>query len=91
MNFYANKWNGGELGDTVATFEPADTNRYYYFQKQTPIYTDEECTKPATGSLTADGKYYYKDEFEEQGENDEAKPATDVIEFIGGDAAKCSR
>ena len=88
VNFYANKWSGGALGDTVATFEPADTNRYYYFQKQTPIYTDEECTKPATGSLTADGKYYYKDEFEEQGENDEAKPATDVIEFIGGDAAK---
>lgn len=88
VSFYANKWNGGELGDTVATFEPADTNRYYYFQKQTPIYTDEECTKPATGSLTADGKYYYKDEFEEQGENGEAKPATAVIEFIGGDAAK---
>lgn len=88
VNFYANKWSGGVLGDTVATFEPADTNRYYYFQKQTPIYTDEECKKPAKGSLTADGKYYYKDEFEEQGENDEAKPATDVIEFIGGDAAK---
>ena len=88
VNFYANKWAAGALGNTVATFEPADTNRYYYFQKQTPIYTDEECTKPAKGSLTADGKYYYKDEFEEQGENDEAKPATDVIEFIGGDAAK---
>lgn len=88
VNFYANKWSGGALGDTVATFEPADTNRYYYFQKQTPIYTDEECTKPAKGSLTADGKYYYKDEFEEQGENGEAKSATAVIEFIGGDAAK---
>ena len=88
VNFYANKWAAGALGNTVATFEPADTNRYYYFQKQTPIFTDEGCTKPATGSLTADGKYYYKDEFEEQGENDEAKPATDVIEFIGGDAAK---
>lgn len=88
VNFYANKWAAGALGNAVATFEPADTNRYYYFQKQTHIYTDEECTKPATGSLTADGKYYYKDEFEEQGENDEAKPATDVIEFIGGDAAK---
>lgn len=88
VNFYANKWNGGELGDTVATFEPADTNRYYYFQKQTPIYTDGECTKPATGPLIADGKYYYKDEFEEQGENGEAKSATAVIEFIGGDAAK---
>lgn len=88
VSFFANKWSGGALGDTVATFEPADTNRYYYFQKQTPIYTDEECTKPAKGSLTADGKYYYKDEFEEQGKNDEAKPATAVIEFIGGDAAK---
>lgn len=88
VNFYANKWAAGALGNTVATFEPADTNRYYYFQKQTPIFTDEGCTTPATGSLTADGKYYYKDEFEEQGENDEAKPATDVIEFIGGDAAK---
>ena len=88
VNFYANKWAAGALGDTIANFEPADTNRYYYFQKQTPIYTDEECKKPAKGSLTADGKYYYKDEFEEQGENDEAKPATDVIEFIGGDAAK---
>lgn len=88
VNFFANKWKTGALGDTVANFEPADTNRYYYFQKQTPIYTDEECTKPAKGSLTADGKYYYKDEFEEQGENGEAKPATDVIEFIGGDAAK---
>lgn len=88
VNFYANKWAAGALGDTVATFEPADTNRYYYFQKQTPIYTDKECTKPAKGSLADDGKYYYKDEFEEQGENDEAKPATAVIEFIGGDAAK---
>lgn len=88
VNFYANKWSGGALGDTVATFEPADTNRYYCFQKQTRIYTDEECTKPAKGSLTADGKYYYKDEFEEQGENGEAKSATAVIEFIGGDAAK---
>lgn len=88
VNFYANKWSGGALGDTVATFEPADTNRYYYFQKQTPIYTDKECTKPATGSLADTGTYYYKDEFEEQGENGEAKPATAVIEFIGGDAAK---
>ena len=88
VNFYANKWSGGALGDTIATFEPADTNRYYYFQKQTPIYTDKECTQPAKNSLTDTGTYYYKDEFEEQGENGEAKPATAVIEFIGGDAAK---
>ena len=88
VNFYANKWSGGALGDTVATFEPADTNRYYYFQKQTPIYTDKGCTQPAKNSLADTGTYYYKDEFEEQGKNGEAKPTTAVIEFIGGDAAK---
>lgn len=88
VNFYANKWNAGALGDTIANFEPADTNRYYYFQKQTPIYTDKDCTQPAKNSLAATGTYYYKDEFEEKGENGEAKPATAVIEFIGGDAAK---
>ena len=88
VRFYANKWSGGALGDTVATFEPADTNRYYYFQKQTPIYTDKGCTQLAKNSLADTGTYYYKDEFEEQGENGEAKPASAVIEFIGGDAAK---
>lgn len=87
VNFYANKWAAGDLGNTVATFEPADTNRYY-FQKQTPIYTDKGCTQPAKNSLTDTGTYYYKDEFEERGENGEAKPAAAVIEFIGGDAAK---
>lgn len=88
VNFYANKWETGALGNTVATFEPADTNRYYYFQKQTPIYTDKDCTQPAKNSLADTGTYYYKDEFEEQGENGKAKPASAVIEFIGGDAAK---
>lgn len=88
VSFYANKWSGGALGDTVATFEPADTNRYYYFQKQTPIYTDKGCTQPAKNSLADTGTYYYKDEFEERGSNGEAKPTTAVIEFIGGDAAK---
>ena len=88
VSFYANKWSGGALGDTVATFEPADTNHYYYFQKQTPIYADKDCTQPAKNSLADTGTYYYKDEFEERGSNGEAKPATAVIEFVGGDAAK---
>lgn len=88
VSFYANKWSGGALGDTVATFEPADTNRYYYFQKQTPIYADKDCTQPAKNSLADTGTYYCKDEFEERGSNGEAKPVTAVIEFVGGDAAK---
>lgn len=88
VNFYANKWDGGALGDTIANFEPADSNRYYYFQKQTPIYVDESCTTPATGSLAAEGIYYYKDEFEVKGTDGKAEPRTAVIEFTGGHAAQ---
>ena len=87
VNFYANKWNAGALGDTIANFEPADTNRYYYFQKQTPIYTDKNRTTPATGSLAAEGIYYYKDEFEALGADGKAESRISVIEFTGGDAA----
>ncbi len=87
VNFYANKWNASALGDTIANFEPADTNRYYYFQKQTPIYTDKNCTTPATGSLAAEGIYYYKDEFEALGADSKAESRIAVIEFTGGDAA----
>ena len=88
VNFYANKWDGGALGDTIANFEPADSNRYYYFQKQTPIYVDESCTTPATGSLAAEGIYYYKDEFEAKGAGGKAEPRTAVIKFTGGHAAQ---
>ena len=87
VNFYANKWNAGALGDTIANFEPADTNHYYYFQKQTPIYTDKNCTTPATGSLPVGSKYYYKDEFEALGADGKAESRTAVIEFAGEDAA----
>ena len=87
VDFYANKWNGGTLGDTIANFEPADSNRYYYFQKQTPIYVDKNCTTPATGSLAAEGIYYYKDEFEALGADSKAESRIAVIEFTGGDAA----
>ena len=87
VNFYANKWNAGALGDTIANFEPADTNRYYYFQKQTPIYTDKNCTTPAMGSLAVGSKYYYKDEFEALGADGKAESRTAVIEFAGEHAA----
>lgn len=89
VSFYANKWNRGDLGDTIANFEPADTNRYYYFQKQTPIYMDKNCTTPAKDSipLAAKGTYYYKDEFEVAGEGGKVESRTAVIEFTGEDAA----
>ena len=89
VNFYANKWSVGALGDTIANFDPADSNRYYYFQKQTPIYTDKDCKTPAKDQLplAAKGTYYYKDEFEALGTGGKAESRTAVIEFTGEDAA----
>ena len=85
--FLANKWSGGELGDVVAEFEPADTNSYYYFQKITPIYTDKECTQRATVKPQGNDVYYYKDEFVAMGANRKPKDDYAVVEFEGHEIA----
>ena len=85
--FLANKWSGGELGDVVAEFEPADTNSYYYFQKITPIYTDKECTQRATVKPQGNDVYYYKDEFVAMGANGKPKDDYAVVEFEGNEIA----
>lgn len=87
--FYANKWNGDkDLGDTIANFKPATTNRYYFFQKQTPIYTDPACTQPAKGQLARERLYYYQDEFEVADGSGKLDHGTTVIEFTGEHAAQ---
>ena len=85
--FLANKWSGGELGDVVAEFEPADTNSHYYFQKITPIYTDKECTQRATVKPQGNDVYYYKDEFVAMGANGKPKDDYAVVEFEGHEIA----
>ena len=85
--FLANKWSGGELGDVVAEFEPADTNSYYYFQKITPIYTDKECTQRATVKPQGNDVYYYRDEFVAMGANGKPKDDYAVVEFEGHEIA----
>ena len=87
VSFLANKWSGGELGDVVAEFEPADTNSYYYFQKITPIYTDKECTQRATVKPQGNDVYYYKDEFVAMGANGKPKDDYAVVEFEGREIA----
>ena len=87
--FYANKWSGDkDLGDTIANFKPATTNRYYFFQKQTPIYTDPACTQPAKVQLESERHYYYQDEFEVADGSGKLDHGTTVIEFTGGHAAQ---
>lgn len=80
--FYANKWNGGKDGDVAATFTPAKSNSYYYMTEDTPIYTDEACTVPAKGTLSAGGTYYYKRSWYKI-DNGDATLQSSVIQFSG--------
>lgn len=66
-NLYTGKpWQGHDgktLGDTVASFDPAKGNIFYYFTENTPIYTDEEFTQPVKGEPVSGDTYYYKKVF----------------------------
>ena len=84
LSFLANKWSGGKPGDTIASFQPSSTNGYYYFQKATPLYTDEACTRRATRAPQDGETYYYKDEYVAQGKDGKPQDAYTVIAVDGG-------
>ena len=83
VSFLANKWSGGDLGDTHASFRPSSANSYYYLQKVTPLYTDEACTQRATGSLEGGSTYYYKDEYVIRGDDGKPKDAYTAVAVNG--------
>lgn len=67
--FYTNLFdgtNGGTdkegnhytAGNTTVSFKPAYTNSFYYYTEDTPIYTDPDCTIPAT-DVQPKKSYYY--------------------------------
>ena len=66
-NLYTGKsWvghDGQTLGDTIASFDPAKGNTFYYFTKDTPIYTDENFAQPVKGQPVSGDTYYYKKVF----------------------------
>lgn len=66
-NLYTGKpWQGHDgqtLGDTVVSFAPAKGNTFYYFTKDTPIYTDESFNQPVMTEPVSGDTYYYKKTF----------------------------
>lgn len=68
IDFYSNLYtgknivNGKTAGDATVAFDAAATNPFYYMQKDTILYTNEECTEKAT-ALEADKTYYYKETY----------------------------
>lgn len=92
VNFYANAFTpGAALGDTVSHFNPSKGNAYYYFTSDTPIYSDEACTRPATrGAIEAGGTHYYQNHFFAMGEGGAAVSQAEVVSFPSGTAEQFS-
>lgn len=67
--FYSNLYTGARTGkddkgnpytagNTTASFVPAETNSFYYYTEDTPLYEDEDCTKRAK-NVQPNTPYYY--------------------------------
>ncbi len=85
--FYSNNWTRPTTADgttatgsTIASFDPSLNNAFYYFQEDTPVYTDRACSDPATEEdLNGGGSLYYKFAYDEAGASqDDAWTAVEV-------------
>lgn len=89
VSFYNNDWNPGYLGNTTAGFEPSSNNSFYYFTKDTPIYTDEACTQRAK-KIDKGTTYWYQHTYYKMKDTSSLsgafEEATQPISFKGGDA-----
>ncbi len=85
--FYSNDWEEGDLGNTIANFEPSSDNIYYYFTSDTPIYTNEACTQRAH-QVVAGNTYWYKYSYYEMTNagSGAVEEKEKVVSFSGADA-----
>lgn len=65
--FYSNLYDGTNVmedqtkaGNATVTFTPANDNPFYFIQEDTPLYTEQTCTQPATGSIDSNRTYWFK-------------------------------
>ena len=89
-SFYSNWYDGtvtsgGKLlGNTTASFVPAEGNTFYYFTENTTLYTDADCTaalrqEPETGKT-----YYYKRSYYAMDSGTgEVTQKTSITRFVG--------
>lgn len=78
--FYSNLYTGARTGkddkgnhytagNTTASFVPAETNSFYYYTEDTPLYEDEACKTPAK-NVQPNTPYYYDMPYYETGKVD---------------------
>ena len=58
--FYSNDYTSGDVGTTTAGFTPAETNSFYYFTENTPIYTAKNTDSPASNYEPGQTYYYQR-------------------------------
>lgn len=65
--FYSNYYQAADQETGAAEqigakveFIPADSNPFYYVQENTPLYTDEELSTPAAGTIDSNRNYYFQ-------------------------------
>lgn len=66
VSFYSNDFTkGAALGNTTASFEPAEGNSFYYFPVATPLYVQngDGAFVRATGQYNSNTQYYYLNNF----------------------------
>lgn len=83
VQFYSNLWhseNDVKVADATSNFVPAKTNDFYYFQRDTILYTDKECTQLVKGDINKDATYYYTRTYYAQGST---KAQTRIVEIPG--------
>ena len=87
VNFYANKWNGGTMGDVTSQFDPSSGNSYYYITQDTPIFKDEDCTTRASQIVDGETYYYQHAYYALVDGGPKAKKMTETLTFPGSAAA----
>lgn len=91
VNFYSNDFTkAAAMGNTIASFTPADTNNFYYFGQDSVLYIDENCATPATiqnsgYNIATNKDYWYQRTYYAVGETE---PQTENIRITGVLAAE---
>lgn len=83
VQFYSNLWhskNDVKVADATSNFVPAKNNDFYYFQRDTKLYTNKECTTQASGDIDQNATYYYQRTYYEEGNT---KAQTRIVEIPG--------
>ena len=83
VQFYSNLWhskNDVKVADATSNFVPAKNNDFYYFQRDTKLYTNKECTVQASGDIDQNATYYYQRTYYEEGNT---KAQTRIVEIPG--------